>query len=201
MKKLLLLAVLTGAMPDLSLAQAIAYPTAKVVAEFDRTCSGVSDVTDLQKRAKQRGWQQVSPAVESDVGKMIAEMRSESGDLLIRQTYDLLFVLRHVVADRVLWLVISDMHVPDSDRLQSQRSCAIFDEGAPEISEAAVSQIVGGEPNVNRTQFGFQYYWDPAVTKDASYTAVVYCNSFCPDVVGLKFEASLMDWKDGQHAW
>ena len=128
-------------------------------------------------------------------------MRADPKKLILKQTYKPVFTLQRTIGDRKLWLILSDMHVPNSEKLLRQRTCAVYDEAAPEISETDASKLFGQKPNVNRTKFGSQLYWDPPVMAGTSYTAVVHCRELCAEVTGLKLEASLMDWKDGQHAW
>jgi len=193
--------LLAALMASAACAKPAAYPAAEVLTEFKATCSSVSDIPALRDRALKRGWDETPPSGDSAVGKMLAEMRSSPGKLILGQTYQPLFVLHRAIAGRTLWLVLSDMHIPDSERLQRQRSCEIYDEAAPEISELEAKSFFGRSPNVNRSDFDSQLYWDPAVTSGASYTALVHCERLCPNVVGLKLEASLMDWTDGQHGY
>lgn len=183
---LLLAALLGGA----------SQPHSELLREHREVCARVENVDAVRADALGSGWRPVADNRDSRLGLMLAQARGEAGQTLLGEIVDKGYIFEKDVGGRTVGMLVMDMRIPHSERLQRVRTCRHFDFTATGmISEREAREWVGREPSYVAPADMPGFAWAPGLFGSKSVTDIAYQD---PEAEfgrpGLSVSTSIEDW-------
>ena len=166
-------------------AEALPYPTHKVLNTFSRSCSRIEDYVGTRSAVVAEGWELFEPPEKSQLGLII----SASKKLIAAQQNPALrhkiTAFRKLIGGRQLFLAVSETR----DDSLTNNDCLLYDFGAnAPLTAQTVVEWSGRKPTklaVDGAPDVIYYIWKPGLKPDHSETLYSYTPRGSLDDVGL----------------